>query len=457
MPYHFDDTIAAIANAPGPGLRGIVRASGPDVGRLVRTCFVPGDAQLDLDALRRATVVPGRLSLRGWPTRPQCDLYLWPSRFSYTRQPTAELHTLGSPPLLSDLLAQLCEAGARPAGPGEFTLRAFLSGRIDLTQAEAVAGIIDAADGQEFERALAQLAGGLAGPLGALRERLLDGLAHLEAGLDFVDEDIEFISDDQLAGELTEAAEVVRALVDRMAERTETDERVRLVLVGKPNVGKSSLFNALVARDAALVSPQAGTTRDYLTAPLDLNGLRCELIDTAGLEPVEALASIQADAQSATAAQQRSAHLELLCFDSTRPLAPSELLLVNTPASGLRLIVWTKSDRAASDSTTQSGVHVSARTGVGLDVLREQCRALALAARAGSGSVVATTAVRARESLRQALECLERASALVTVGGGHELVAGELRLALTALGDVVGAVHTDDLLDRVFSRFCIGK
>ena len=233
-------------------------------------------------------------------------LYLWPGSSSYTREPAAELHTLGSPPLLAAMVGQLGCHGARPAEPGEFTLRAFLAGRIDLTQAEAVLGIIDARGRRDLDVALEQMAGGLARPVAALRHSLLDILARLEAGLDFVEDDIEFITTAEIEAELNQITAQVNALTAQLGTRSRLDEAVRAVLVGPPNVGKSSLFNALT-QSGALVSNTPGTTRDYLTARLDLAGIACELIDTAGVETALSADEIDRQAQDQTATQDEQA------------------------------------------------------------------------------------------------------------------------------------------------------
>ncbi len=241
-------------------------------------------------------------------------LFVWPTTRSYTRQPSVEIHTVGSQPILQAMLKTLCRLGARLAAPGEFTLRAFLTGRIDLTQAEGVLGLIESRDRHELDVAVAQLAGGLGAPLVRLRDEMLELLAHLEAGLDFVEEDIEFIARDELREKIAAAAAQVQALAQRMAARGVIRDKVRVVLVGAPNVGKSSLFNALLKRSAALVSPLAGTTRDYLVGELVLDGATIELVDTAGLNepsgrdisragvqsPQDARQAIDAAAQQAT-------------------------------------------------------------------------------------------------------------------------------------------------------------
>ncbi len=456
--YSLDDTIVAVASPPGGAARGILRLSGPDVRACVESVFRI-EPPRELAAIRVPTAVAGSLALDGLASPLPCDLLFWPTGRSYTGQPVAELHTLGSPPLLELAMEALCAAGARLAQPGEFTLRAFLAGRLDLTQAEAVLGVIDAADGRQLEVALQQLAGGLAGPLRRLRNGLLDLLAHLEAGFDFADEDLPFITPGQLDGQLAAAGQTVDRLLEQMASRRETADLVRVVLVGWPNTGKSSLFNALLGRTGALVSETPGTTRDYLTAELDLDGrVRCLLVDTAGIEPDAAPPedSVRRAAQTAAVQQARLAQVRLLCLDSTRPLNAWEESQMAACAEA-PLAVLTKIDLPRCLELTCLAVVTSSVTGQGLASLKEEIAAAVLAARGAQGEVVAGTAVRCRESLRLAAECLGRARQVLAGGGGEELVAAELRVALDELGQVVGAVYTDDILDRIFSRFCVGK
>ncbi|HVC92983.1 MAG TPA: GTPase, partial [Pirellulales bacterium] len=414
---HPDDTIAAIASPPGGAARGIVRVCGPQAVDCVATCFEPdhgsishafSDEWLDISHIRLPTAVSGRLWLVGFHSPIPADLLLWPTSRSYARQPTAELHTLGSPPLLEAVLRQVCAAGARLARPGEFTLRAFLAGRLDLTQAEAVLGVIDAADRRELDTALAQLAGGLGGPLRQLRERLLDLLAHLEAGLDFADEAIEFISAADLERQLAAAADEVERLAAQMASRGEAARAIRAVLVGWPNTGKSSLFNSLVTHSPvahgptsatpAIVSDQAGTTRDWLRARLDLGDLECELVDTAGVDPAEGGGQgIAASAQSLTAQQRSQADVELFCLDGTRPLNAWEQEQLPLPIDTVHLVVLTKTDRPCVIDVWPGAIATSSLSGAGLDELRARLRAAALGARIHSSHFVAGTAARCRD------------------------------------------------------------
>ncbi|MFV2068972.1 MAG: tRNA modification GTPase, partial [Pirellulales bacterium] len=356
-----NDTIAAIATAAGGAGRGIVRMSGPAVVSCLATCFQP-DEPVPLDHVTSARSFLGQLDLAEVASPLPCNLLLWPTRRSYTRQVVAELHTLGSPPLVEALLETLCRCGARPAEPGEFSLRAFLAGRIDLTQAEAILGVIDAGGQRELDVALRQLAGSVAKPLVDLRNELLDLLADLEAGLDFADREIEFLSRQQLIGRLEALSSRLARLKEQFVGRSTIRTGIRVVLTGRPNAGKSSLFNALVGRDEALTSAMEGTTRDTVRAHCDLGGVGCELIDTAGLdlggprdEIARAVAEIARD-------ELDEAHLRILCIDASQPLSRWDLdELDRTVPNDRQIVVWTKVDRArmAKDLSQNGTVHRS--------------------------------------------------------------------------------------------------
>ena len=465
MPYLVDDTIAAIASAPGGSARGVVRLSGPDVVHRLAACFAPEDSSMALDAVAEPRQIDGALRLVGSLTEVGTSLpgrlLLWPASRSYTRQPSAEFHTIGSPSLLAAVLEQFGHVGVRAAEPGEFTLRAFLAGRIDLTQAEGVLGVIDARDRVGLDAALDQLAGGLSRPLHEIREQLLAALAELEAGLDFVEEDIDFISRDELRGRLNRAQEVVQQTLSQMSGRDQRGEAPRVALVGPPNAGKSSLFNALVERygtasAGSIVSPKPGATRDVVLARIELQGLPCELIDTAGRDDGGGSALHDA-AQRATATHVQQADLRLRCFDATTDFASDSNASMNE--AGVDLLVATKTDLDSSWlSRPINALRCSSVTGKGLEELATNIaqRLSLVDSETSYGGAPASTAQRCAGSLRTAGLALERALAL-TPGGDEELIAAEIRDALNALGEVVGAVHTEDLLDRIFSQFCIGK
>ncbi len=347
MSYDVNDTIAAVASAPGGAARGVVRISGADAVARLASCFTPATGEVVLTAIRTPRRIRGFIRVSDGDADSELvvpgDLLLWPSTRSYTREPSAEFHTIGSPPLLAAVIEQLGRSGVRPAEPGEFTLRAFLAGRIDLTQAEAVLGVIDARDRGDLDAALDQLAGGLSRPLHRLREELLGVLAELEAGLDFVEEDIEFISREALRGRLESAQEIVAVTLDQLSARDVRTEVPRVAITGPPNAGKSSLFNVLVERFGsggpaqAIVSPQPGATRDYVGARLNMHGVACEIIDTAGIDDKQQV-GIHGAAQQSTARQQRLADLELRCVDATT------IQVLPMPAT-TSFIVVTKIDR----------------------------------------------------------------------------------------------------------------
>lgn len=467
MSYDVNDTIAAIASAAGGAARGVIRMSGPETLERLAKCFVPAlPATTSLASLKRAQRIAGVInvpsSLSGGSIAVNGELLVWPNQQSYTRQPAAEFHMIGSPPLLTAVLEELERQGVRPAERGEFTLRAFVAGRIDLMQAEGVLGVIDAEGRADLDAALDQVAGGMSRPLHQIREDLLSLLAELEAGLDFVEEDIEFIGRDELAARIAAAQRVVTATQTQLGERDRRRELPRVVLLGPPNAGKSSLFNALIGRFgvnddravSSIVSPTPGATRDYVVGCIRIDGVDVELIDTAGIE-CEHQTGISGESQRATSSQQRTANLRLRCIDAASGEAPHEV-------ADNEIAVHTKCDLsvepiASATSVNCTEIHCSSTTGAGLTELAAAIAArVALLASDGEAPGLATTATRCHSSLRRAAASLAVAHDLV-MNGGDELLAAEIRHALDALGEIVGAICTDDVLDRVFSQFCIGK
>jgi tRNA modification GTPase len=433
-----DDTIVALASAPGPGARAIVRLSGPDARRLTATVF---DKTPDTRGLSE-----GNLRLPGIHSPLPALLLYMPAPGSYTGQDCVEIHTISSPPLVDLLISSLLGAGARAARPGEFTMRAFLAGKKDLTQAEAVLSVIEAGTDDDLKQALGQLAGGLTQPLHALRDDLLNLLADVEAGLDFSEEDIQFVNKRDMLLRLGTGLAHFTNLKRQLDERSVNNRPFRVALVGDPNAGKSSLFNALAGTPTAIVSPVAGTTRDYVTRTVRLHGTDVELIDTAGRQ--ESSNMIEEQAQRLGREQATRADLVLWCIESTHWRAEPRKRPDDVDGA---VVVLTKADlvRITSEHPTTSAV-----TGHGIAELKRLLAERSKSARARS---LAPSLSRCRHHVEKGLIHLKTAHHIVLFDDPAELLALELRLALDQLGEMVGAIYTDDLLDRIFSRFCIGK
>jgi tRNA modification GTPase len=428
-----DDTIVALASPPGPGARAVVRLSGPAAIPIVAAIFA------DLPAAR--ALAHGQLRLPGLHSPLPADAYVMPGPRSYTGQDCVELHTVSSPPLVDLLISTLLDAGARAARPGEFTMRAFLAGKKDLTQAEAVLAVIEAGDDSELTRALGQMAGGVTLPLHGLRDDLLNLLADVEAGLDFTEEDIQFADKTDVLLRLGKGMAQLTNLRKQLDDRGTSDRPFRVALVGAPNAGKSSLFNALAGMPAAIVSPVPGTTRDYLTRTVTLNGTNVELIDTAGWQA--AGDAIEEQAQRLGRGQAERADLVVHCVEA--------VAWSGTPDGGSHLVVLTKTDLLTVETPHPK---TSVKTGHGIADLR---RHLSDRAKAARTPALAPSLSRCRHHVEKALTHLRAAHHVVLFDEPAELMALELRLALEQLGEMVGAIYTDDLLDRIFSRFCIGK
>lgn len=489
--FDVDDTIAAIASPPGHGMRGIIRISGPDCLVCLRRVFQFSKAgqcaskksgTAGIPKSRRPFQTPVDIDLNadaGVPTRLGGQLLIWPSTQSYTRQPSAEFHTIGSPPLLNKVLVRICQSGARLAQPGEFTLRAFLSGRLDLPQAEAVLSIIDAQADQQLEVALRQLAGGLSDPLLRVREQLTWILAELEAGLDFAEEDLEFISQSEMINRLTEIENLLQGIAQQMKSREWSSQALRVALVGLPNAGKSAVFNELLGSSRAIVSNESGTTTDFLVGQLDLGGINVELTDTAGLEMVES--SPESDSPTVQAQLQREriesqAPIKLLCIDASIPLpqwAVQQIARMEKGDTGgpVTILVLTKADLVVGQAipkciSTMLQAHLTRGHRLvvtqipsphQLSDLREAIRYQVLHLMEAQSEVVASTLVRTTSSLRLVIGRVQQALQCAKDRAGEELVAAEIRNALGELALITGKVYTDDILTLVFSRFCIGK
>lgn len=443
------DTIAAIATPPGVGGVGIVRISGPDVRQIAETLLgrLPRPRYATLSAFFAAD---------GSPIDQGLALY-FPAPHSYTGEDVLELHGHGGPVVMDLLLHRCLELGARLARPGEFTERAFLNGKLDLTQAEAVADLIESSTALAARLAARSLQGVFSQRIQALVEGLIGLRVHLEATLDFPEDELD-LADDR--AQVAAGLAALIAQLDRLLAEAHEGQRIReglnVAIAGAPNVGKSSLLNALCGSEAAIVTDIPGTTRDLLRFDIQIEGLPIRIIDTAGLrhtqDPVER--------EGVRRAQEavREADLVLWVYDAAcgldegvRPSLPPEVPLIRV-RNKIDLLGESPQIKAEGDEVE---VALSVKTGAGLELLKAQIKHQAGLSPHPEGAFSARR--RHLDALRRAKGALLAASEHLAAGQDPELVAEELRAAQQSLGEITGEFGSEDLLDRIFASFCIGK
>ena len=459
-----EPTITAISTSVGPGAIAIIRLSGPAAHDLARRLFRPR---------KGAFLAITHLMQLGHIVEPEtgrvldealCAVMFGPH--TYTGEDMAEIHTHGGQVVAGRVLDLLMDQGATLAEPGEFTRRAYMNGRMDLTEAEAVAELIGARSQAEAELAAAQLAGGLKERVEALTRPLVTILAHLEVALDFPDEDAEII-DCQAASRAVR--EEVLGPLDELLQAYDSGrvlrEGIKAAIVGRPNVGKSSLLNALLKTDKAIVTALPGTTRDVIEAEAVLDGLPVTLVDTAGLES-PAADEAEAEGQRRAVARLKVADLVLVVLDRNRPLTEEDRRIVaSAPADRVILVAnkadlesgW-KPDEASTLADTAGVVEISAKTGQGLDLLRRMIFEKLTGGCLAPGSVPELVPnMRHKRALEQARPVLERVLDGLLHGLAPELLALEINTVLDELGRIVGRTTPEDVLDEIFSQFCLGK
>ncbi len=446
-----DDTIVAVATPAGRGGLGVVRISGSDA------CEVAGRILIRDKPLqpRHATFTRVRASDTDAQRPVDEVIATWfPAPRSYTGEHVVELSTHGSPVILRQVLERAIDAGARLVRPGEFTLRAFVNGKMDLIQAEAVADLIDAVTPLQARVAFDQLEGTLTAKIAAVDTRLLDLVARLEASLDFPDEGYHFIEPKAIACAVTSVIEDLDGLLKSSARGRIIREGATVVIAGRPNVGKSSLFNALVGHSRAIVTETAGTTRDLVTETCDIDGLRVTLVDTAGVRDTTDRIEIEGVWRGTRA--REVADLIVVVLDAAEPLMPDDARLLTETTNRARVIVANKSDQAAA-WRSEDAVCVSATSGDGLDALRRM-----IVAALGGGEPLressTITNVRHTALIQQARTNLAHARvAAEQEGMSEEFILADLHAARASLGEVVGTHTSEDVLQHIFERFCIGK
>jgi tRNA modification GTPase len=447
-----NDTIVAISTPPGRGAIGIVRLSGPRA-RAIAGRFCLTKTALTAGRVRRATLVD-----EAGQAMDEAVVTLWEAPHSYTSEDVVEMACHGSPVVLGQLVRGCIAAGARLAEPGEFTQRAFLSGRLDLTQAEAVNDLIAARTLEQTKVAAAQLGGSLARALGPMKDGLIHLIAALEAGIDFAEDDLDLLPDDAIAAQLQAIVVPLEELAGSYRYGRTVREGFSLAIVGRPNAGKSSLFNRLLRRDRAIVTALAGTTRDSIAEAHSLGGVPVELIDTAGVREL-AVGADDAEAQGIrrTHVAIAEADMVLHVIDATTmpEVHAEDAELMRLLEGRTHLIVLNKCD-LAGDISGARGVPTSALTGLGIEALEAAVIAtLGLTPAAADSALI--TNLRQHGAIEEAIAALRRAQAGVARRLPHELLLLDLHAGLEAIGMLTGATSTEDLLRLIFSTFCIGK
>ena len=458
----FKDTIAAIATPPGIGGIGVIRISGPDAEDIVSKIFRP----LPKENLRSHHLYHGDVvSIETNETIDEVLLAFFKGPGSYTGEDSLEISCHGGPFVIRAVLEEVIKAGARPAGHGEFTRRAFLNDRLDLAQAEAVNDLIMAQTSQGAKIALSHLKGNLSGTIEEIRNDLIEVLSQIEATIDFTEEDGIVENGDVLSPLIGRAAEKIASLSDTYRYGKIRREGLNIVIAGRPNVGKSSLLNKLLGEKRAIVSAIPGTTRDFIEELADMDGIPVRLIDTAGLRIPQDEIEEEGIALLENKLDQADAVLFLL--DGSEPANAEDQKLAERIAEKPYVSVINKSDlpQRLEEKTLNEFfpgknppfIKISAKYGDGIDLLVSAIRRLALQTTPGESSLATITHLHQKVSLQKANECLTRAVDGCKTGLSPELIALEIREALDRIGEITGKTTTEDILERIFSRFCIGK
>jgi len=470
-----DDTICAIATPAGQGGIGIVRLSGPQAlsiaSEVVRLRSGGSLSSVSSHTLHLADLVIPALEKHGevravrhcQPTSGLIDealvVYMKAPR-SFTAEDVVEIQSHGGM-LVLELVCRVClESGARMAEPGEFTKRAFLNGRLDLSQAEAVLDTIRAASSAGLNIAQRQLRGDLAHEIEQARASLLTVLAHVEAGIDFVDEDISFLQQDELVRIVRNALVFVQKLEATARDGRILKEGAHIVILGRPNVGKSSLLNRLLKEERAIVTAIPGTTRDVIEGSIDIDGVMIHLADTAGMRDTDDV--VEREGIRRARAAQDEADLLLVVVDGSVPLTSDDRNLLRSVTDRKHLVLLNKADLAQTVERDPALADrlvyiISAKTGMGVESVKSALLPQLVSDSFEAAESLMVANARHRDALRRASASLDQALESVRGGMAGELISIDVRAAADALGEITGAITTDEILGRIFSEFCVGK
>ena len=459
-----DDTIAAISTPLGEGGIGIVRLSGKNSIEIAENIF-SSPKKRTLQNMKSSSVIYGHI--HNPSTGEKIDEVLvtvMKSPHSYTKEDVVEINCHGGMITLRKTLELVLRQGARLADPGEFTRRAFINGRIDLSQAEAILDLIRSKTDESRRIAIEQLHGGLSEKITALRDRLMAICVNVEAYIDFPEDEIETASKQDLFLSMKDTGRDIETLLKTYDEAKFFREGLSTAIVGRPNVGKSSLLNALLQKDRAIVTDIPGTTRDVIEEYLNIKGLPLRIMDTAGIRDVKDIAEKEGVRRSLRSIE--NADLVIAIFDQSEPLRDEDFEVMERIKNKTAIAVLNKCDLPAAFSQESfssfilhpsSSLHISATSGDGLEELKEAIFNSCLKDWKEEREGVVVTNLRHKTSIENALESLHRASQALTENQPVEIIAIELRHSLDKLGEIVGAVTTEDILNRIFSDFCIGK
>ena len=458
---HLDDTIVAIATPPGRGGIGVVRLSGPEATTIAQPMLRLTHA----DGLQPNRAHFGELIDPATNDRiDEVVVTYFAKPHSYTTDDVVEISCHGSPVVLKHLVEMAIDRGARLAEPGEFTMRAFLNGRIDLTQAEAVRDLIDSQTLYQAQVAARQLDGALSKRLQPIKQKLIDLIAIMEAGIDFAEDDISVIPDDQILDRIGEIRVMLEQLLASFTYGKVVHEGLTLAIVGRPNVGKSSLFNRLVEHERAIVTATPGTTRDLVSETVSIGGIPARLVDTAGIR--DALDEAESIGVRKSMEALADADIVLVVLDASHPPGDDaarrrDTELVCQVARRLAIVVQNKIDAITTAPLLPDGglpvVMTSAKTGQGIEFLRAKVLQLAGGNGAAQPETGFLTNVRHQKLVRDSIAALDRAAAAVPQKTPHEMLLLDLYNALRPLDEVTGATTADDILNLIFNSFCIGK
>lgn len=459
LPMNLDDTIVAIATPPGRGGIGVVKLAGPEARAIAAPMLRLKHALEPGRALFGELVEPhheergdagGRID--------EIVVSYFAKPHSYTADDIIEISAHGSPVVLRHIVELALARGARLAEPGEFTMRAFLNGRIDLTQAEAVRDLIESQTLFQAKVAAQQLEGALSNRLKPIKQRLVELIAQLEGGIDFAEDDVSVLPDRTILGHIESVTTPLQELDASFAYGKLVHEGLTLAIIGRPNVGKSSLFNRLVERERAIVTATPGTTRDLVSETVSLGGIPVKLVDTAGIR--HALDEAESIGVRKSMEALADADLVLVVLDASQPVATEDRELLTQATQRPAIVVHNKSDLTSSHASASSelpGVQTSALTGMGFSELRTEILRHVAGNVSPQTETGLLTNVRHQGLVRDSLAALHAANAAVANKTPHEMLLLDLYNALRPLDEITGVTTTDDILNLIFSTFCIGK